>query len=238
MMTRLRMGSIVWGVALTFFVAMMPLSAEAQRRGGGGRGGGVGRPAGGLGGGGGFANRGPAGSGSISPGGLGGGGRVVTQGPAGSGSISRGPGPGVPGGGGQRPVGPPQGAPGRPVQPRFAGQPGPPPGGPVRPFPGPAPGPGYRPPPRPVPRPPVGPPPYWDAWHDAGTAFAVGAGIAAGAAVIGSFINAASYSALPCTTTTVYVDGVTYYRCGPNWYTRGYRGGEVVYVVVAPPPGY
>jgi hypothetical protein len=38
--------------------------------------------------------------------------------------------------------------------------------------------------------------------------------------------------------TAVPVAGVTYYRCGPNWYQKAYANGEVAFVVVAPPPGY
>ena len=37
---------------------------------------------------------------------------------------------------------------------------------------------------------------------------------------------------------TVPVAGTTYYRCGPNWFQKAYTGGQVSFVVVAPPPGY
>jgi hypothetical protein len=36
----------------------------------------------------------------------------------------------------------------------------------------------------------------------------------------------------------VPVGDVSYYQCGPTWYQKAYTGGEVTYVVVAPPPGY
>ncbi len=41
-----------------------------------------------------------------------------------------------------------------------------------------------------------------------------------------------------CTMTTVPVADMTYYRCGPNWFQKAYTGGQVSFVVVAPPPGY
>jgi hypothetical protein len=34
------------------------------------------------------------------------------------------------------------------------------------------------------------------------------------------------------------VDNVTYYRCSNAWYTRGYEGGNVVYIPTNPPAGY
>lgn len=43
---------------------------------------------------------------------------------------------------------------------------------------------------------------------------------------------------LPCTTTAVVVNGVTYYNCSSTWYQRGYSGSSVTYVVVKAPPGY
>jgi hypothetical protein len=55
---------------------------------------------------------------------------------------------------------------------------------------------------------------------------------------IGTTVTAAVYSSQSCTTTTVLHSGVTYYRCGSNWYTRAYQGGTVSYVVVSAPPGY
>ena len=41
----------------------------------------------------------------------------------------------------------------------------------------------------------------------------------------------------PCSTTVV-VDGSTYYHCDSTWYSRGYEGGEVVYIVTSAPAGY
>jgi hypothetical protein len=43
---------------------------------------------------------------------------------------------------------------------------------------------------------------------------------------------------LPCSPTAVVVGGVTYYRCGDGWYSRGYSSGDVAYIAVDPPPGY
>lgn len=41
----------------------------------------------------------------------------------------------------------------------------------------------------------------------------------------------------PCSTTVV-VNGSTYYHCSSTWYSRGYEGGSVVYVVTSAPAGY
>jgi len=41
----------------------------------------------------------------------------------------------------------------------------------------------------------------------------------------------------PCSTTVV-VDGSTYYHCNSTWYSRGYEGGDVVYIVTSAPAGY
>lgn len=41
----------------------------------------------------------------------------------------------------------------------------------------------------------------------------------------------------PCSTTVV-VGGSTYYHCSSTWYSRGYQGGEVVYIVTSAPAGY
>jgi hypothetical protein len=41
----------------------------------------------------------------------------------------------------------------------------------------------------------------------------------------------------PCSTTVV-VDGSTYYHCSSTWYSRGYEGGDVVYIVTSAPAGY
>jgi len=34
------------------------------------------------------------------------------------------------------------------------------------------------------------------------------------------------------------VNGVSYYNCGPTWYSRAYAGGNTTYVVVNAPSGY
>jgi hypothetical protein len=41
----------------------------------------------------------------------------------------------------------------------------------------------------------------------------------------------------PCSTTVV-VDGSTYYHCDSTWYSRGFEGGDVVYIVTSAPAGY
>ena len=58
-----------------------------------------------------------------------------------------------------------------------------------------------------------------------------------GFAVVG-VASAAYLVSLPCTTTAVVVNGVSYYKCGSTWYKRGYSGSQVVYIAVDAPPGY
>ena len=48
----------------------------------------------------------------------------------------------------------------------------------------------------------------------------------------------AAFRSLSCRTTVVIVNGISYYGCGGSYYERVYQGGSVVYVIVAPPPGY
>jgi hypothetical protein len=75
--------------------------------------------------------------------------------------------------------------------------------------------------------------------YPAGAAVATGAVVAAGAYAVGAAANNVTYvTTLPCSPTTAYLDGVTYYRCGSAWYTRAYSGGNVSYLVANPPPGY
>ena len=64
-------------------------------------------------------------------------------------------------------------------------------------------------------------------WYENRAAFAIGA-----------TLTMATFSAMSCTTTTVVVTGVSYYRCGTGWYNRAYSGGNVTYVVVGAPAGY
>ena len=77
-----------------------------------------------------------------------------------------------------------------------------------------------------------------DQWDDhnhhdyyyGGAAFATG--VAVGAAASRNYV----YS-VPC-NTTVIVGGTTYYHCSSTWYSRGYEGGSVVYIVTSAPGGY
>lgn len=55
---------------------------------------------------------------------------------------------------------------------------------------------------------------------------------------VGVSITYATFSSLSCTTSSVNVNGVTYYRCDNDWYSRAYSGGNVTYVVVKAPAGY
>ena len=43
---------------------------------------------------------------------------------------------------------------------------------------------------------------------------------------------------LPCEATVVSVEGVSYYKCADNWYTRAYAGSQVTYLSVPPPAGF
>ncbi len=80
---------------------------------------------------------------------------------------------------------------------------------------------------------------YDDRWDNWGWGYAAaGAAVVAGAYAIGSAISADSYYALPCTPTTIVVDGVAYSQCGDAWYQPAYAEGTTTYVVVNPPPGY
>jgi len=40
---------------------------------------------------------------------------------------------------------------------------------------------------------------------------------------------------LPCTSSVVIVNGTSYYNCSGTWYSRGYSGGSVVYIVSEAP---
>ncbi len=79
-----------------------------------------------------------------------------------------------------------------------------------------------------------------DRWDDNDDFFA---GVVVGGAVVGAAASSTSTSTtyiinLPCTTTAVVVDGVSYYNCSSTWYQRGYSGSQVVYIAVDAPPGY
>lgn len=83
----------------------------------------------------------------------------------------------------------------------------------------------------------------WDN-NDAAAGFVVGA-IVGGAVVAASqpqsttvVTTAPAPVAPPCNVAPIPVSGVPYYKCGGTWYTAGYASSGVVYVPVAPPPGY
>jgi hypothetical protein len=66
-----------------------------------------------------------------------------------------------------------------------------------------------------------------------------------GAAVVGVAVAASTpaptttyVTTLPCAATAVSVEGVSYYKCGDSWYTRGYAGSQVTYLAVPPPAGF
>jgi hypothetical protein len=58
------------------------------------------------------------------------------------------------------------------------------------------------------------------------------AGVAVGAAASSNYV----YS-VPC-STTIIVGSTTYYHCSSTWYSRGYEGGETVYIITSAPAGY
>lgn len=81
-----------------------------------------------------------------------------------------------------------------------------------------------------------------DCWDGSG---AVAAGVIAGAVVAGAaasqptYVNQAPQQvAPPCNVAPIPVSGVPYYKCGATWFTAGYGSAGVVYMPVAPPPGY
>lgn len=54
----------------------------------------------------------------------------------------------------------------------------------------------------------------------------------------GAVLTISAFSALSCTSSTIIVGGITYYRCGNTWYNRAHQSGDVVYIVVTAPAGY
>ena len=194
---------------LIFMLSLTAAEIEA-RKGGGGRRGGGGRSVSRSGG---FKKGGAASRGSFKRGKSSRRSSFSARGPAKGGSFGRKRAPSA-----RRPSGAPQ----RP--PAYAGKPGRPPAG--RPPAG-----------RPGGRPPVHHQRHYD-WDDN---WGWGRGFAAGAITaltVGAILSATAFANQSCTPTSVIVGGVTYYQCGPNWYTRAYQGGDVNYVVVDPPPGY
>ena len=90
----------------------------------------------------------------------------------------------------------------------------------------------------------------WDdhhyGWHNDNDGEVL-AGVLIGAAIVGTAAAAASTPApatttyitvLPCPTSAVIVNGVSYYNCSSTWYQRGHAGSQVTYMVGGPPPGY
>ena len=72
----------------------------------------------------------------------------------------------------------------------------------------------------------------WDDHRRRHVGAAVVTGVAIGAAASTNYV----YS-VPC-RTTILVGNVTYYHCSSTWYSRGYEGGEVVYIITSAPAGY
>lgn len=59
-----------------------------------------------------------------------------------------------------------------------------------------------------------------------------------GAVAEGTTLSASAFKALDCDAKTVTANGSTYYRCGSTWYSRVFKGEDVVYIAVAAPSGY
>lgn len=79
---------------------------------------------------------------------------------------------------------------------------------------------------------------HWDNhWHhddwDEGEAFVAGAFV--GTAIGAAAATPTYVTTLPCTSATVIVNGTSYYNCSGTWYSRGYSGGTVVYIISDPP---
>ena len=84
---------------------------------------------------------------------------------------------------------------------------------------------------------------HHDDWDDDDGEFLAGAIV--GATVVGVAAAASTpeptavyVTTLPCDATAVSVEGVSYYKCGDSWYTRGYAGSQVTYLSVPPPAGF
>jgi hypothetical protein len=82
----------------------------------------------------------------------------------------------------------------------------------------------------------------WDS-GDAAAGFVVGAVVGGAVAAASRPATAAAapqpaQAAPPCNVAPVPVSGAPYYKCGATWYTAGYASTGVVYMPVAPPPGY
>jgi hypothetical protein len=78
---------------------------------------------------------------------------------------------------------------------------------------------------------------YYGGGYYGGDAGAVAAGVVVGAAVGAALASPPGWT-MACTPTTIVAGATTYYQCGSAWYTRGYGGGNVTYVIVNPPAGY
>jgi hypothetical protein len=63
-------------------------------------------------------------------------------------------------------------------------------------------------------------------------------GFVAGVVVGGAVARSRYYYSLPCSASAIYVNSINYYNCGSTWYSRGYAGSRVTYVVSGAPPGY
>ncbi len=93
---------------------------------------------------------------------------------------------------------------------------------------------------------------HHDHWDDDDGEFAAGAivggmvGVAVGAAAASTSSSNTTHvyhettyvPTLPCTPQQTVVNGVTYYRCGNDWFQRSFIGNQVTYIVVPPPAGY
>ena len=91
---------------------------------------------------------------------------------------------------------------------------------------------------------------YGGSYHDDdwGEALVVGAAVGVVVAVaedddddttvtnVTNVTNVTALASLPCEARISVVNGINYYQCGSNWYTRAYQGDIVVYVPSSAPP--
>jgi hypothetical protein len=77
---------------------------------------------------------------------------------------------------------------------------------------------------------------YYAGGYPVGAAAVTTAAVAGTAAVAYSASNPGyAVAALPCSASPYAWNGISYYQCGSNWYTRSYVNGNVAYVVTGPP---
>jgi hypothetical protein len=72
----------------------------------------------------------------------------------------------------------------------------------------------------------------------AATATAIAVGTAVTVGTMQAMTTPTATQPAACTMTSVKVNDVNYYHCGPSWFQKAYVNGEMSYVAVAAPPGF